>query len=74
MASGSDIGPVTCSCAAQSSSDKIFKALEDHSVRKAVAEIVDQDGGVENRMRAWREKPSQAIRYAWPSRLPWPTH
>ena len=66
-ASGSDFGLDTRSRAAQSSSTgscsragipaapstfaKVLKALEDHSARKAVAEIAGQEGGFENRIK-----------------------
>ena len=67
MASRSDNGPTTRSRVAQSSStgsrssigiltapstsDKVLKALEELSVRKAIVEIAGQDGGVESRIK-----------------------
>ena len=67
MAGGLDVGPVTRSRAAHSSStvyrsgtevptalstfNKVLQALQEKSVRKAVAEITDQDVGAESSIK-----------------------
>ena len=67
MVSGSDVGPVTRFRATPSSStksrsragipaapsapDKVLQALEDRSVRKAVADIAQLDVGIESRIK-----------------------